>query len=144
MTYEWKQTIFTPEDFKGAGQYIVREGLQKDKHPNISDTGYLSTVMYKIGYLQKFREGLPSSRYVLISVSDGLITEGYFSNTKNEDGSSADMSKWKWNDFGAETSDQSKQNLCDYLNENYYKETFRFATNEELIRVAAHHKYRTK
>lgn len=143
MKHEWKQTIFKPEDFEGAGQYIVREGTNKLNSPHIQDTSYLSTVMMKVGYLSKYREGSSSSKYVLVDMSDGLITEGYFTNTRNEDGSGKAIYHWIWNDFGAESSNESKQNLCTFLNSNYYKETYRFATNEELIRVAAYQKYRT-
>jgi len=145
MKYEWKQTIFTPEDLEGAGQYIIKETINKENSPHILDTGYLSTIMKKVGWVQKIREDRKDYSYILIDMSDGLITEGYFTGTTNEDGSHNNKhNEWVWNDFSADTSYQSKLNLCEYLNNSPYKETFRFATNEELIRVAAHQKWRTK
>ena len=30
MKYEWKKTIFTPEDLEGAGQYIVKESINRE------------------------------------------------------------------------------------------------------------------
>lgn len=144
MKYEWKQKIFTPGDFEGAGQYIVREGINKLNRPDIVDTSYLSTVMMKVGWTQKLRDGKGPYSYVLVDMSDGLIHEGYFLGTVKEDGSHEnDHTKWKWIDFSAETSFESKEKLCEYLNNNPHKETYRMATNEELIRVAAYSKHRT-
>lgn len=148
MKYEWKQYIFTPEDFEGAGQYIVREGYNKLKSPYINDTGYLSTVIQKIGWTNNIRpfEDKEATRYMLIDMSDGLIFHGYFTNTRREDEPhrSKPVEEWKWNEFSGKSNAEAKQKLCDYLNENPDGETFRFATNEELIRVAAYQKYRTK
>lgn len=144
MKNEWKQKIFTPEDFEGAGQYIVRESINKLNSSNISDTGYLSTIMMKVGWAQKLRDGRGPYSYVLIDMSDGLIHEGYFTGITKEDGTHEnDHTKWVWNDFSAETSHESKEKLCEYLNNNPHKETYRLATNEELIRVAAYQKWRT-
>ena len=145
MKYEWQQTIFTPKDFEGAGQYIVREGINKLNSRHILDTGYLSTVMMKVGWTERTRPDKGKYAYVLVDMSDGLIKEGYFTGTRNEDGSSNnDYTKWVWNDFSDDESYKSKEKLCEYLNNNPYKETFRFATHEELIRVAAYQKWRVK
>lgn len=136
---EWKQKIFTPKDFEGSGQYILRE--PKDKNPFISDTGYLSTIVKKVCYSQKIDNTFPY-RYFLIDISDGLSTEGYFI-TKNSEGEKLDISQYIWVDFGADSSFESKLNICNYLNNNIYGETYRLATNEELIRIAAYQKFRT-
>jgi hypothetical protein len=110
------------------------------------DTGYLSTALSKIGYSHGTRRNDNfNSRYCLIDMSDGLIKEGYFTNTKNIDGShNQNHSSWIWNEFAGENNYEAKQKLCEYLNNNYHKETFRFATNEELVRVANYQKWRTK
>lgn len=144
MKYEWQKHIFKPEDFPGAGQYIVKESINKLYRPDIMDTGFLCTVMKKLCWSNKIRPDMGYSRYFFIDISDGMATEGYFSNTKNPDGShNQDLTTWIWNDFSADTSLESKQKICEYLNNNIHGETFRKATNEELIRVAAYQKWRT-
>ena len=145
--YEWKQTIFTPDDFEGAGQYIVRETKNKLESPYFKDTGFLSTVMSKIGYIHSHRyrgEGVASNIYTLVDMSDGLIYTGYYTNTKDSEGNKLPIEKWVFNEFSGDSSFEAKQKICDYLNNNPHGETYRFATNEELIRVAAHQKWRTK
>lgn len=144
MSKEWKQTIFKPEDFEGAGQYIVRELRDKETNDFISDTGGLSTLMKKVGYSNSVRHAGKKSNYLLIDMSDGLVVEGYFTNTETESGERIETDKWIWNEFSGDTSFEAKSRLCEYLNNNPHKETFRFATNEELIRVAAYQKWRTK
>lgn len=146
MSYTWKQTIFKPEDFDGAGQYIVRETPNKVNSPHIVDSGYLSTVMTKVGWNQGTRrEHRSSNIYCLIDMSDGLVTEGYFTNTKTETGESIEHEKWIWNEFSGTTNYEAKVKLCEYLNNNPHKETFRFATNEEVVRVVmSQREYRTK
>ncbi len=146
MKYEWKQTIFKPEDFDGAGHYIIRETSNKENSPHIMDSGYLSTIMMKVGWSQGTRiEKIHSNIYCLIDMSDGLVKEGYFSNTKNEQGESIETDKWIRNTFSGTTGYEAKQRLCNYLNNNLYNETFRFATNEEVVRVIMHQRgYRTR
>lgn len=143
MKYEWKQTVFTPKDFEGAGQYIVREGINKVNYPYIMDTGYLSTVLMKIGWTHGTRrEHTHSNIYCLIDMSDGMVKEGYFTNTKTETGESIDSEQWIWNTFSGTTNHEAKTRLCEYLNNNPYGETYRMATNEEVIRVVAYQKHR--
>jgi|SRR6187402_46792 len=146
-TYEWKQTIFTPEAIDGVGHYIVRESVNKTNSPHFYDTGYLSTVMMKIGYIGGGRDinrEIRGNYYCLIDMSDGRISTGFFK-TKDADGNKIeDSSNWTWISFSDDENYVAKQKLCDYLNNNQHGETYRFATNEELIRVAAHQKWRTK
>lgn len=146
MNYEWKQTIFKPEDFDGGGQYIVREPPSKLKTSYIADSSYLSTIMMKIGYSHGTRrKNTKSNIYCLIDMSDGLVKEGYFTNTRTESGETIDTDKWIWNEFSGDTGFEAKTRLCEYLNNNPYKETYRFATNEELVRVVMRQQhYRTK
>lgn len=135
MNYEWKQVIFSKGDFSGAGHYIVREPTTKINRPEIWDSGYLSTIMYKIGWNNR-----PDieEKYCLIAMSDGMVTHGYYSNTTNKDGESKPVDEWIWNPF------ISLEMLCDYLNNNPYKSTFRFATQEEVVRVILTQKNRYK
>lgn len=137
----WKQTIFKPEDFDGSGQYLIREPIDKERTSFISDSGYLSTIMLKVGYSHATRRNMAAnSNYCLIDMSDGLIREGYFTNTET-----SDCDKWIWNPFAGTTSYEAKTRLCEYLNNNPRKETFRFATNEEVVRVVMCQRgYRTK
>ena len=144
MKYEWKQTIFKPEDFDGAGQYIVRESANKINSPHFYDTGFLSTVMYKIGYMHKSKSIHSNNLYILISMSDGLSLPGYYTNTKDAEGKFIDASQWIFTEFSGESNYDAKVKLCEFLNNNPHKETYRFATEEELIRVAAHQKWRTR
>jgi hypothetical protein len=140
MKQEWKQTIFSPETLN-AGDYIVKESKRlENKGEFISNTGYLGTMLQKVGWTQQVRrEGRTGNQYILIDMSDGLITEGYFTNSDNED-----HSKWIWNTFDAEKAAESKQKICDYLNNNPYGETYRYATHEEIVRVALHQAHRTR
>jgi hypothetical protein len=136
MKYEWKKTIFKPEDFDGAGQYIVRETINKENYPHIMDTEYLSTVMMKVGYnLGTRRSDRQNNMYCLVDMSDGLVREGYFTNTKTDEGKAIDTEKWIWNPFAGTTGYEAKTRLCEYLNDNPHGETYRFATNEEVVRV---------
>lgn len=145
MDYKWEQKIFTPEDFDGAGQYIVRETKNKIKSPHFLDTGFLSTVMKKVGYINYVGLASKSSNlYCLIDMSDGLTYTGYYITKDKEGNKIEDSSKWKRINFEGDTSYEAKSKLCEYLNNNPHGETYRFATNEELIRVAAHQKWRTK
>lgn len=144
MQYEWKQTIFKPEDFDGAGQYVVRESKNKINSPHFYDTGYLSTVMYKIGYMHMSKSIQCSNLYILISMSDGLSLPGYYTNTKDAEGNSTDSSTWTFTEFSGEDNYEAKSKLCEFFNNNPHGNTYRFATNEELIRVAAHQKWRTR
>jgi hypothetical protein len=59
-----KKYIENVEDIV-TGAYIVR---QQDKNEHIADTGYLSTIMYKIGYSLS-----PIHELAKISMADGWI-----------------------------------------------------------------------
>ena len=116
---------FTTEDFSGAGQYLVRNDKPRNGFVN---TGFLSSVMYKVGYSHgtKF-ENRPDTGNVmlLISMSDGLSLHGHFLKNGNE----TDTSKWtfvQWNGV---------QEFCDYLNNPELSQEYRFASQEEVVRV---------
>lgn len=144
MNYEWKQTIFTPEDFSGSGQYIVRETINKENREWVFDTGYLSTVMFKVGYIHGGRDLKRDNLSCLISMSDGMIKTGYFITVDENGKQIEDSVNWKWVSFTETTVEGAKSMLCEYLNNNPYGETFRFATNEEVVRVALYQKSRTR
>ncbi len=145
MKYEWKQYIFKPEDFEGAGQYIVREHTNKLEYSQFLDTGYLSTVTQKVGYSNYSRsfKNSESSRYFLIDITDGAVQTGYYI-TSDKNGVQLEVKDWEFVEFSAKTSEEAKYKLCEYLNNNPHGETFRFLTHEELVRISLNQKWRTK
>ena len=95
---------FTTEDFEGAGQYLV---ACRNTEPNgFTNTGFLSTIMYKIGYKHSspelsldVRRQTGSNNYCIVSMADGWTQDGYFI-TKDENGVKIeDTTKWKWVPF---------------------------------------------
>ena len=114
---------FTTEDFKGSGQYLVY-----DRAKVYLDTGYLSTLMFKIGYLHgnNAKQRGQDNNYCLVAMSDGWIIEGYIPE--------GDDKVFK--------SFTSKQDLVDYLNTVGLTEEYRFATQEEVVRVVMYQKGR--
>jgi len=133
---------FTIEDFMGAGQYLVRN----DKGPNeYTDTSFLTTIMKKVGYCLGHGCVDPPDGNImtLVDMSDGLTKLGYFDQrndpTYNDNPRTIDSSTWIWVPFS------NKQVLCDYLNNpDLCRQEYRFATNEELVRVANGTKHRTR
>jgi len=121
---------FTIEDFIGSGQYLVREKENKF----ITDTGFLSTIMYKVGFDNNNLEiGTGGQITNLISMSDGWTRCFYFLN--NEDGTTNFNKKVIWQNTEELGSHQGKQRLCDYLNNSELSQEMRFATQEEIVRV---------
>ncbi len=130
---------FTTEDFSGAGQYLVRN----DKEPNkFVDTGFLSTIMKKVGYcLGQGVTDRPDRGNImtLVDMSDGLTTLGYFDTRKdpNSNNGPYNTDKWEWVQFNG------TQALCDYLNNPHLcQQEYRFATQEEVTRVVMYQKSR--
>lgn len=56
------RTIFEPSDFKGAGQMIIRNSYPRGGE----DTGFATTVAYKIGFIA-------GTGLAMISLCDGMI-----------------------------------------------------------------------
>lgn len=139
--YEWKQTIFTPEDLN-AGDYIVREHINKLNHPHFVDAGYLSTMMMKVGWGHASDREEIITPYYLVDMSDGMVVAGFFSGITKRENGSLNFDNKVWNPFEAEKGRDAKQKLCDYLNENPHGNTFRRATQEEVIRVILYQKHR--
>lgn len=130
MSYEWKQTIFKPEDFYGSGQYLIRENSQKLISPYIADTGYLSTIMYKVGYLIDHQGS--GAELCLISMSDGLVRSSYATIEPDIHGT-----KYVHHKFSGTSVNEAELKLCEYLNNEPqpHASTYRMATVEEVIRV---------
>lgn len=135
---------FNTEDFSGCGQYLVRN----DKEPNkFTDTGFLTTIMKKIGYCRGHGlNELPEKGNVitLIDMSDGLTSFGYFDQRKDPSRNNnpriitSETSKfWLWVQFNG------LQSLCDYLNNpDLCQQEYRFATQEEVVRVVMYQRSR--
>jgi len=64
------KVIFSPEDFKGAGQLIIRDSFPV----GCTDYSFGITVAYKIGFIihPKKKGGI---KYLIISLSDGMALE---------------------------------------------------------------------
>lgn len=126
---------FTTEDFSGAGQYLVRVGVNPKQ---ISEALSLSTVMYKVGYLINNHDiGTGENFTCLISMADGWTKICHYENTKDENGKSTPPETWEkvlWQ--GEEMGDGlGKQKFVDYLNNPKLSQEMRFATQEEVVRV---------
>lgn len=126
---------FTIQDFDGSGQYLVRQ----DGEPKpVLDTGYLSTIMYKVGYYNGHKK--TKQRVCLISMSDGWIRDSHFSKDKNNP---KDVSKWEeifW-ESGKYHNKTGKQIFIEHINDTNTQE-LRFASQEEVVRVVLYQRWR--
>ncbi len=140
---------FTIKDFEGAGQYLVRMSppeihCQKEnkEFKGYVDTGYLSTIMYKIGYItNNFNIGNGNQLITLSSMADGWTRIGYY-DEKEPDGSTKFDSKVFWQ---KDDDDRygGKRKLIEYLNdEKLSSSEYRFATQEEVVRVVLSQNWR--
>jgi hypothetical protein len=133
---------FTTEDFNGAGQYLIRmcpAEIAAQNDPELTfygyiRTSYLSTIMYKVGYITNIW-GLGkdlSNVYTLVAMSDGNVRLGY-----------KDKKTKEWVLFqGEEDGVKGTQVLVDYLNNPELSQEYRFATQEEVVRVVMYQKSR--
>ena len=128
---------FTIEDFSGAGQYLVRNDKPENKY---TDTGFLSTIMKKVGYC--IGQGPENGNIMtLINMSDGKTSLGYFDQRKDpeykKNPRTCNTHLWEWVQFNGD------QVLCDYLNNpDLCQQEYRFATQEEVVRVVMYQKSR--
>ncbi len=136
---------FTTEDFNGSGQYIIRADKEAGQYV---EPGFMSTILYKVGYcLGQGCINPPDEGNIttLVSMSDGMTKLGYF-NTLNDPNWQPDMNpkgpantdKWIWVPFN------SKQIFCNYLNNSDFSQEYRFATQEEVVKVIEYQKSRCK
>lgn len=150
---------FTPEDFEGGGQYLLRmspeEIFAREKNETFrgySNTGYLTTITYKVGYMHNnFNLGNGNQLTTLTSMSDGWTRVCHYPNSKKaelykKEGKAMDFDEWEktfWQNDEDENPEQlsGKQKFCDYLN-NPENQEFRFATQEEIVRVVMYQKSR--
>lgn len=127
---------FTTEDISGAGQYLIRN----DKEPGkFVDPGFMSTIMLKVGYIYGNKHvGFQDSKYTLTDMSDGWTRLGYFITKDDEGNQIEDSDKWGFKTF------TEPQDLVDYLNNESLSQEYRFATQEEVVRVVMYQKSRWK
>jgi hypothetical protein len=134
---------FTIEDFSGAGQYLIRMSPEEIHKRSIgepfrgySNTGYLSTIMYKVGWLvDNYKIGNGEQITALISMADGMIKTTNYT-AKNAESNNYEKVIWQG------SNGLGKQLLCDWLNNNQLSEEYRFATQEEVVRVVLYQKHR--
>jgi hypothetical protein len=101
--------VFDADDFDGCGQYLVRSNRSE-----IKDDGYLSTIMFKVGW-----GNFPGTAqlYCLVSMSDGMCQF-------------CDHQQLPF---------KSKEDLVNFVNEDG---RYRMATKDEVIRVISIQHYR--
>lgn len=116
---------FTEKTLEGAGQYLVRTDRQ-----TIEDDGYLSTILWKVGYTVGGKRKT-YNRYCIISMSDGWVLNGWYD--KN---GSKNAKDWIFKAFN------TIQDLVEYLNNNPYDNKWRMATKDEVLRVINYQKSR--
>lgn len=150
---------FTPEDFEGAGQYLLRMGTEEisarengKPFRGYSDAGYLSTITYKVGYMHDILNiGNGNQLTTLTSMSDGWTRICHYPNAKKaqlykKEGKELDFDEkektlWQSDEDGNPNFLSGKQKFCDYLN-NPDTQEYRFATQEEIVRVVLYQKSR--
>lgn len=145
-----KRYTFKPEDFEGAGQYLVRVHPTHKKNrngkPHVIDTGYLSTIMYKVGYINNIEKiGNGKQLTCLVSMADGWIRFCHYITKDAQGNEIEDSSIWKvvyWQ--GRLDSDPvtKRDSFIDYLNKEDHE--YRFASQEEVIRVILSQSHRCK
>lgn len=139
---------FTVEDFEGAGQYLLRMSPHElhcikegKKFKGYTDTSYLSTIMYKVGYItNNFNIGNGEQLITLVSMADGWTRFHHYTE-KEPDGSTKFDSKIIWqkdkdDKFGG------KRKFVQYLNDENLSQEYRFATQEEVVRVVMSQSWR--
>lgn len=114
--------IFKESDIIGGGQYLVRTD---SKPGDFIATPLLSTIMVKVGYMHSNEPNNLTYIRTLVSMSDGCISYGVHEE--------ADGKFYRWN---------SEKELVDYLNDNSYCESYRFATQQEVMRVVEYQQAR--
>ena len=138
---------FEQKHFDGAGQYLVRMSTKEvhcnkedneDKFEGYINTSYLSTIMYKVGYITNNDNiGNGNQLICLTSMADGWTRYCHYAG-KMPDGSTDFDSKVYWNRSG----EGQKNIFVDYLNNN--PQEYRFATQEEVVRVVLSQSHRWK
>ena len=133
---------FKLKDFDGAGQYLIRMGpkelaLNKDgkAFSGYNDTGYLTTITYKVGYLHRIK-GFGQCR-TLASMADGWTQVSHF--IKTIGGTTNEIF---WASPKGAPAKEGRQIFVNHLNEG--ESEYRFATQEEIVRVVMSQNWRWK
>lgn len=122
---------FTSEDFTGCGQYLVKIGPQEmaareagQTSYTVQDTGYLATMLYKVGWGVAYEKEDGSSCYylALVSMTDGMVTNRYKPSASED-----------WTFITGSAGITAFDVFADFLNTGM--EEYRFATQEEVVRV---------
>lgn len=132
---------FTTEDFSGSGQYLLRmspsEIHQRENNLKVigySDTGFLSTIIRKVGWItNNYKIGTGEQIVTLTDMSDGRTLIGNFTHEKPGRDTNWDKIIWQ-REAGDEDSDGGKRRLVDWLNNPKLSQEHRFATQEEVVR----------
>lgn len=127
---------FKPEDFSGAGQYLLRMTPDEIHAKNNNqpfrghcDTGYLTTIVKKVGWItNNYNIGNGEQIYTLTDMSDGMTTIGNYT-AKEPKTNNYERIIWQGE------NGEGKQLLCNYLNNPELSQEYRFATQEEIVRV---------
>jgi hypothetical protein len=136
---------FTPNDFEDSGQYILRMSSkeiqareQNEPFNGYSNTGYLTTLIKKVGYLNGIGIGNGHERLMtLVDMSDGSTMIGNYP-VKDLTMSNCKLVLWQGDSL------TRKQLLCDWLNNSELCQEHRFATQEEIVRCVMYQKSRWK
>ena len=132
---------FKTEDFNGAGQYLIRMSPQEiyakennEHFRGYTDAGYLSTIMYKVGWLtNNYDIGNGQQIYALIAMSDGMIQISNYKEVNPSNSNNWDKNIWQSDNI--EDIDGGKRKMVDWLNNPELSCEYRFATQEEVVRV---------
>jgi len=134
---------FKLKDFDGAGQYLLRmcpeeiiANKQGKKFVGYTDAGYLTTIVYKVGYVHRI-EDFGQCR-TLTSMADGWTQMNHF--IKEEDGN---LRRVFWASPKGAPAKAGRQKFVDHLNNDKGSE-YRFATQEEVVRVVMSQNWRWK
>lgn len=129
---------FKLEDFTGSGKYLLRMSPEelhaRDNNKSFrgySDTGYLSTIVSKVGYIIN-NHGIGGNNHTIVTLTD--MSDGFtiISNYTNKDAKANNYEQIIWQ---GDDINQGKQLFIDWLNNPELSQEYRFATQEEITRV---------
>jgi hypothetical protein len=133
---------FKLKDIEGAGHYLVRQDKKEDGSnvEHISRTGYLTTIMYKIGYMHGSKtEGQVTC---LISMADGWTQDSHYVKDPEDPKNASNWEEVKWVSDRLGTKQKGRDLFLDHLNKG--ETEYRFATREEVVRCVMHQHWRVK
>ncbi len=137
---------FTIKDISGGGQYLVaitpvqEAQIINGETPHVRDTGFLSTIMFKIGYIHANTE-FEDNRTCLTAMSDGWTRMGHLI-TDDKDGNSLATKDWIFVPWDNSVKNNTKPFIEFLNNDTHCTREMRFATEEEVVRVIMYQKHR--